>query len=451
MKSSKPVVLAIAVILVVSFFASDLHHHLSLGSLKQNLQGLQTYQQGHPFVAISIYMGIYIMMAALSLPGATLLTLAGGAIFGLLKGVIIVSFASTIGATLAFLVARFLFRDAIQRRFKEKLNIIDQGIEKEGGFYLFSLRLVPLFPFFVLNILMGLTRIPTITYAMVSQLGMLPATVVYVNAGKHLAQLDSIQGILSPGLMAAFAILGIFPIAAKKSMDLMQHRKAMNAYDKPKKFDYNLVVIGAGSAGLVASYIASAVKAKVALIERDKMGGDCLNTGCVPSKALIKSGHVLSLIRRAKDFGFDKGEMQFDFAKVMKRVHDTVAAVAPHDSVARYTDLGVDCIQGEATILSPYHVKITPSLHGSATERAMNLKRPTPPPSPDASGTQKKYGNGESSILTTRNIILATGARPTIPNLPGSRKNSLLYLRHHLESSKMPQALADTGRRPHWM
>ena len=422
MKSSKPVVLVMIGILAVSFFAFDLHHHLSLGSLKQNLQSFQAYQQAHPMAAISIYMATYIVVTALSLPGAGILTLVGGAIFGLFKGVIIVSFASTIGATLAFLMARFLFRDAIQRRFKEKLEIIDQGVEKEGGFYLFSLRLVPLFPFFILNILMGLTRIPTLTYALVSQVGMLPATVVFVNAGKHLAELESIQGILSPGLMATFAILGIFPIAAKKSMDLIRHGKAMRAYDKPKKFDYNLVVIGAGSAGLVASYIASAVKARVALIERDKMGGDCLNTGCVPSKALIKSGHVLSLIRRAKDFGFDRGEMQFDFARVMKRVHDTVAAVAPHDSVARYTDLGVDCIQGEATILSPYRVKITPSPHGSDTNGTMNLKRSTPPPSPDASETKNDFGNEESSILTTRNIIIATGARPLIPNLPGLEK-----------------------------
>jgi pyruvate/2-oxoglutarate dehydrogenase complex dihydrolipoamide dehydrogenase (E3) component/uncharacterized membrane protein YdjX (TVP38/TMEM64 family) len=333
-------------------------------------------------------------MTALSLPGATALTLVGGAVFGVFAGVIIVSFASTIGATLAFLFSRYMFRDWVQKKFSAKITAINDGIQKQGGIYLFTLRLVPVFPFFMINLVMGLTPISAGLFYLISQIGMLPGTIVYVNAGTQLAKIDSLGGILSPNILFAFALLGVFPMVAKKIMTGMKLKKVYAGYPKPKRFDYNLVVIGAGAAGLVSSYIASAVKARVALIEENKMGGDCLNTGCVPSKALIASSRLLAQAARAREFGFERAEVSFDFATVMERVQSIVNQVAPHDSVERYTKLGVTCFQGRAEIISPFEVRV-------------------------------KGVNGDQ-ILTTRNIIVATGAGPMIPALKGL--DSVAYL-----------------------
>jgi pyruvate/2-oxoglutarate dehydrogenase complex dihydrolipoamide dehydrogenase (E3) component len=294
-----------------------------------------------------------------------------------------VSFASTLGATLAFLVSRVLLRDLIQRRFGDRLRAANRGIEQDGAFYLFTLRLVPAFPFFVINLVMGLTPIRTWTFYWVSQLGMLAGTVVYVNAGTQLARIDSLSGILSPGLIASFTLLGVFPLLARKAVELVRRRRAMQHYPKPKRFDRDIVVIGAGSGGLVSAYIGAAVKAKVSLIEKHRMGGDCLNTGCVPSKALIRSARFLAHARRARELGFDSASVEFDFARVMERVQRVIHQVEPHDSVERYTGLGVDCIQGEARITSPYTVEV----------------------------------NGRT--LTTRNIIVATGGCPAVPPIPG--------------------------------
>jgi dihydrolipoamide dehydrogenase len=212
---------------------------------------------------------------------------------------------------------------------------------------------------------------------------MLPGTLVYVNAGTQLSQLNSVSDVLSPELLLSFALLGLFPLLAKKGLELLKGRRELSRWKRPKSFDYNLVVIGAGSGGLVSAYIAAAIKARVALIEKKDMGGDCLNTGCVPSKALIKSAKVLALAKRAKDFGFRSGQFDFDFAEVMERVQTVIQTIAPHDSIERYQALGVDCIQGEAKIISPFEVAV-----------------------------------GERR-LTTRNIIVATGAAPLIPNIPG--------------------------------
>ncbi len=326
-------------------------------------------------------------MTGLSLPGAALMTLVAGAVFGLLWGTVIVSFASSLGATLAFLASRFLLRDAIQGRFGDKLRAINAGVEKEGAFYLFTLRLVPAFPFFVINLVMGLTPMKTRTFYWVSQVGMLAGTLVYVNAGTQLARLESVKGILSPGLLASFAALGLFPLVAKKIVDTVRARRVYAGWKKPARFDRNLVVIGAGSAGLVSAYIAAAVKAKVTLIEKHRMGGDCLNTGCVPSKALIRSAKLLSHIRRSREFGIRSASADFDFAEVMERVQRVIRDIEPHDSVARYTALGVECIQGEARIVSPWEVEVTTS-----------------------TGTQR---------LSTRGIVVAAGARPFVPPIPG--------------------------------
>ena len=374
---------AAIVILIITFVVFDLHRFLTLGYLKEQQQAFADFYAANRLLTIAIYFALYVLVTALSLPGAAVMTLAGGALLGFWPALVTVSFASTIGATLAFLASRFLLRDWVQGKFGDKLRAVNQGVEREGSFYLFTLRLVPLFPFFVINLLMGLTPMRALTYYGVSQLGMLPGTAVYVNAGTQLGQIESAAGILSPGILVSFVLLGLFPLVAKRIIEFLKRRKAYTGWDKPATFDYNLVVIGAGSGGLVSAYIAAAVKARVALIERHRMGGDCLNTGCVPSKALLRSAKMLAYSRRAAEFGLQRSEVTFDFAEVMERVQRVIAKVEPHDSIERYTGLGVDCHTGEAKITSPWTVEV----------------------------------NGQT--LTTRNIIIATGAKPFVPPIKG--------------------------------
>jgi dihydrolipoamide dehydrogenase len=411
-KWSKILILLAIAVLVAAFFGFDLGRYLTFDYLKSRQAALETNYADHQPLTMAIYMAVYIVVTALSLPGAAIMTLAGGAIFGFWIGLLLVSFASTIGATLAFLVARFLLMDYVKRRFGDKLKAVYEGIEKDGAFYLFTLRLVPLFPFFVINLVMGLTPIRTATFYVVSQIGMLAGTAVYVNAGTQLAQIDSLSGILSPGLIFSFALLGTFPWIAKAAVAMIRSRKALAGYARPKSFDYNLVVIGAGSAGLVTSYIAAAVKAKVALLEKHKMGGDCLNTGCVPSKALIRSAKMLSYARRAKDFGFNHASVDFDFADVMERVRTVIQKIEPHDSIARYQSLGVECITGEARITSPYTVEV----------------------------------NGRT--LTTRKIVVATGARPFVPPIPGLDQVKYLTSDNVWEIRELPARLVILGGGP---
>ncbi|MBU0987217.1 MAG: FAD-dependent oxidoreductase [Proteobacteria bacterium] len=385
-KWSKIVLLLAVVVLACLFFTFDLQQYFTLTHLKSKQQTFADYYAANRVMTIAIYMATYILVTALSLPGATVMSLAGGALFGLWMGVLLVSFASTIGATLAFLVSRFLLRDYVQNKFGNRLKTINASFRKDGPFYLFTLRLVPIFPFFMINLVMGLTPIRTIMFYIVSQVGMLPGTFVYINAGTQLGKIESAQGILSPELLFSFALLGIFPLIAKKLVEYLKTRKVMARWPRPKRFDYNLVVIGAGSAGLVTSYIAAAVRAKVALIEKHKMGGDCLNTGCVPSKALLRSAKMLSYANRSAEFGFKRSHVEFEFADVMERVQKIIKKIEPHDSAERYTRLGVDCIQGQATITSPYTVEVN------------------------------------DQVITTRNIVVATGARPFVPPIPGLDK-----------------------------
>jgi dihydrolipoamide dehydrogenase len=377
------ILLLAIIVLVAAFFLFDLDRFLTLDALKAQQQSFAAFYADNPLLTIGLYFLLYVIVTALSLPGATVMTLAGAALLGFWPALITVSFASTIGATLAFLVSRFLLRDWVQAKFSEKLKSVNAGIAREGAFYLFTLRLVPIFPFFVINLVMGLTPMHTLAFYLVSQVGMLPGTAVYINAGKQLGQLESLSGILSPALIFSFALLGIFPLLAKRGIDFLKRRKAFRGWQKPSSFDYNLVVIGAGSGGLVSAYIAAAVKAKVALIEKDKMGGDCLNTGCVPSKALIRSAKMASYASRAQEFGFDRAHIDFEFSKVMERVQEVVAKVEPHDSIERYTSLGVECFTGHATITSPWRVEV----------------------------------NGRA--LTTRSIVIATGAKPFVPPIAG--------------------------------
>jgi pyruvate/2-oxoglutarate dehydrogenase complex dihydrolipoamide dehydrogenase (E3) component/uncharacterized membrane protein YdjX (TVP38/TMEM64 family) len=388
MSKARVALLVVLVALVAAFFVFDLQRFFSLEFFKQQQAAIDAYFQAHPWQAAGIYFAIYIAVTGLSLPGAALMTLVGGAIFGLGWGTLIISFAASIGATLAFLASRFLFRDAIQRKFGDKLAAINRGVEKEGAFYLFALRLVPAFPFFVINLVMGLTPMRTWTYYWVSQVGMLAGTIVYVNAGTQIAQIESPSGLVSPGLIGSFLLLGLFPLVAKKIVDGLKARKVYARWTKPAAFDRNMVVIGAGSAGLVSSYIAAAVKASVTLVEKHKMGGDCLNFGCVPSKALIRSAKFLSHIKRAQEFGIRTASADYSFKDVMDRVRRVIRTVEPHDSVERYSGLGVDVVQGEAKMTSPWSVDIT-------------------------------RADGSRQTLTTRSIVIAAGARPFVPPIPG--------------------------------
>ncbi len=416
MNKNKLLLLIAIAVLITGFFAYDLGRFFTLDFFKSQQAAIASYVQTNPLQAGLAFFLIYVGVTGLSLPGAALMTLAAGAIFGLLWGTVIVSFASSIGATLAFLASRFLFRDWVQQRFGRNLKAINSGVEKDGPFYLFTLRLVPAFPFFVINLAMGLTPLKTWTFYWVSQIGMLAGTLVYVNAGTEIATIESLGGILAPGLIISFTLLGLFPLIAKWIVSTIKARKVYARWPKPGSFDRNLVVIGGGSAGLVSAYIAAAVKAKVTLIEKHKMGGDCLNTGCVPSKALIKSAKLLATLKRANEFGIKSATAEFDFADVMERVQRVVKTVEPHDSIERYTQLGVECITGEAKITSPWTVEVK-----------------------TADGTR---------TLSTRAIVIAAGARPFVPPIPGIDQVGCLTSDTVWDLRELPKRLVVLGGGP---
>ena len=384
----KPLLLTLLLLLVTLFFIFDLGDWFTLENLKQQQADIAALRTASPWLMASGFFVLYVVMAALSLPGAAVMTIAAGAFFGVWQGLVLVSFASSIGATLAFLVSRFLLRDQVQQRFGDRLKAIDRGIHKDGAFYLFTLRLVPVFPFFIINLLMGLTALPAHTFYWVSQLGMLPGTLVYVNAGTQLAAIESLSGILSPALLASFALLGLFPLLARTVLRQVQRRRVYRGFNKPRHFDRNLIVIGAGAAGLVSAYIAAAVKARVTLIEAGSMGGDCLNTGCVPSKALIRSAKLARQMRHADQYGLTSTQPAFSFKKVMQRVQAIIRKVEPHDSVERYTRLGVEVLQGYGKLIDPWTVEVT-------------------------------LTDGNTRRLTARSIIIAAGARAAVPPIPG--------------------------------
>lgn len=409
---NKIAVVVVLMVLIIAFFAFDLGRFFNLEYLKTQQASLDAYYQSRPWTTTVGFFFLYVLVAALSLPGAAILTLAAGAIFGLFKGLLVASFASTIGATLAFLASRFLLRDAIETRFGARMEAFQKNFEKDGAFYLFTLRLVPAFPFFLVNLGMGLTKIRTGVFYLVSQLGMLAGTLVFVNAGTQLAQIDSLSGILSPALLFSFVLLGVFPLIAKKILDAVNARKVYEGYEKPGSFDRDIVVIGAGSGGLVSAYIGAAVKAKVTLIERHKMGGDCLNTGCVPSKALIRTAKLLNQIQHSEKYGIKSASGEIDFAEVMQRVHGVVEKIEPHDSVERYTQLGVDVIEGSGKITSPWTVEV----------------------------------NGQT--LTTRNIIIATGARPFVPPIEGIDSVDYLTSDNLWSITEKPERLVVLGGGP---
>ena len=412
MDRRKLIVLVAVAAVVALFFAFDLGRYLDLEFLKAQRARMHDLFLVRPVLVGAVFFAIYVAVTGLSLPGALVLTLVAGAIFGLGWGTVGVSFASTLGATLAFLLARYIARDAVRRRFTGALERIDGGVRKDGAFYLFTLRLVPVFPFFIINLAMGLTSMRVLAFAFVSQAGMLPGTLVYVNAGTRLGELESLAGILSPEILLSFALLGVFPLIAKKIVDALRARRIYRGYRRPRRFDRDLVVIGAGSAGLVSSLVGATVRARVTLIERDEMGGDCLNTGCVPSKSLIRTAKFLSHVARAGEFGVRKADADFDFAQVMDRVHRNIERIAPHDSVERYEGLGVECVRGEAYIESPFAVRV-----GART-------------------------------ITTRNIVIATGAAPFVPPIPGVEEIGALTSETVWGLRRLPERLVVVGGGP---
>ena len=412
MSMKKIAVVVLIATAIGAWFYLDLGSYLQLATAQQHVGDLRAWYADHPLLAGLVYFAVYVAITALSVPGAAVMTLAGGALFGFGYALLLVSFASSIGATLAFAVSRLLLRDWVQGRFRRQLRAVNEGFARDGAFYLFSLRLVPVFPFFLINLLMGVLPIGAWRYYWVSQLGMLPGTAAYVNAGTQLGQLQSTAGIISPGLLLSFVLLAVFPFLARRLLVVLQARRALRGYARPRRFDTNLVVIGAGSAGLVAALIAATVKAKVTLVERHKMGGDCLNTGCVPSKALIRSARIADYARRAPEFGLAAMDVQVDFRRVMERVQAVVRTIEPHDSVARFTSLGVDCLQGEARIRSPWEVEV-----GGRT-------------------------------ITTRHIIIASGARPRIPDIPGLEALDYLTSDTVWELREAPRRLLVLGAGP---
>ena len=408
----KIILLGLLAVVILLFFQFDLEQYLTLDYIKSQQQVInQHYLENRLLTLIGFFL-LYVVITGASLPGATVLTLAAGAIFGLLTALILVSFASTIGASIAFLVSRYLFRDMVESRFGASLKAVDAGIEKDGPFYLFALRLVPAFPFFVINLVMGLTTLRLWTFFWVSQVGMLAGTVVYVNAGTQLAQIESANEIFSTALLFSFLLLAMLPFIGRKIVTLLSTRKALAGFSKPDEFDTNLVVIGAGSAGLVTAYIAAAVKARVTLIEKYKMGGDCLNFGCVPSKAIIRSAKFMSHIARSQEFGIRKAEAEFDFAEVMERIQQVISRIEPHDSVERYSGLGVDVVQGEARVTSPWTVEV----------------------------------NGET--IRSRNIVIATGGQPFVPPIEGIDQVDYYTSDNLWDIREKPRKLAVLGGGP---
>jgi pyruvate/2-oxoglutarate dehydrogenase complex dihydrolipoamide dehydrogenase (E3) component/uncharacterized membrane protein YdjX (TVP38/TMEM64 family) len=412
--------IAFAVIVVLLAWAYnrwDLGQYLTLESIKSQRDGLLTLYNSHPWKTVFIYSVIYVLATAASLPGAVILTLAAGTLFGFGLGLLVVSFASSVGALAAFLVARYLLHSTIESRFGKRLRPINEGIARDGAFYLLTLRLVPVFPFWLINILMGLTTMRAATFYWASQVGMLPGTAVYVFAGTQLATIDSVRDILSPTLLTSLALLGLFPIAARFLVTWIKQKKVYQRWEKPKSFDRNLVVIGAGAGGLVSAYIAAAVKAKVTLIESHKMGGDCLNYGCVPSKALIRSAKAAKQLRDSEQFGLEGVQGHVNFAAVMQRIHEVIKTIEPHDSIERYTALGVQVLEGHAMIRSPWSVEIT-------------------------------LADGQRQTLTTRNIVIAAGASPWVPPIPGLADAGYLTSDTIWGLKALPQRLVVLGGGP---
>jgi len=380
----KRIVIAIIIVILIALYVIyDVGSYLTVANLKAHQIEFIRFYNKNLLYTLSVYFGLYIIVTALSLPGVAIMTLAGGAIFGVWMGTLLVSVASALGATLSFLVSRVFLKNYLQKKHANKLAIISDGLRKDDLFYLFTLRLIPVFPFYLINLLMGQTPIKTAQFFLMSILGMLPGTLVYVNAGSQIANIKTFLGIFSPGVLVSLILLGMFPFVARKIVEHLKTRKYLHQYFKPRKFDYNLVIIGGGPAGLVSANIASTMNAKVALIEKSNMGGGSLNTASVPSKALIRSAKLLYEIGHPRNLGIRRAKADFGIDSIMERVQNTIKKLEPRDMTGHLTESGVECIKGAARIITPYEVRV----------------------------------NGRS--LITQNIIIATGAKPKLPEING--------------------------------
>lgn len=379
----KLAVFSLGLVLAAYVIRSGYLDELSFENLKMRQLELQHWTRTHYTLAVFLYLLTYIGAAAVSLPVATVLSLAGGAVFGMLPGVLLASIGATAGGTLGFLASRFFLRDWVKARFPVRHEEFQKGIEREGSLYLITLRLTPVLPFWAINLVFGLTTMSTLVFSSVTFIGILPKLIFLVNAGGQLGEVQTLSGIMSLPVMLSLSALAIFPWLAKVALEYLRSAKIYRPFMRPSQFDYDVLVVGGGAAGLVSAYLAAALKAKVALIEKNRMGGDCLYTGCVPSKALIRSSQVAHLFRRGTEFGLQSVAPQVDFSRVFGRIQKIIEHIEPNDSVERYTGLGVDCLQGKAMIEDPFRVRLA------------------------------------DRVITARNIIVATGATPIVPPIPG--------------------------------
>lgn len=417
MRWGKLSLIVLVLLIIAVIYQQQWHHLLSLDQLKAQQQLLAQWHRDHFVLLFVGYFVVYVAVTALSIPGALVLTLGSGALFGLGWGLVLASFASTVGALLAFMSSRYVLRDSLEQRFDERLQQVNAGISRDGAWYLLTLRLVPLFPFWMINLVMGLTRIPAWRFYWVSQVGMLAGTAVFVNAGTQLARVEQVADVLSTELLLSFVLLGIFPLVAKQVVNWLKARRIYSGWRRPHHFDDNLLVIGAGSGGLVSAYIAAAVKAKVTLIEQHAMGGDCLNTGCVPSKALLHLAHGRKHANALNQHGVGVSLASIDFKTVMATVQQVITDIEPHDSVERYQGLGVNVLLGKARLVSPWQVEIT-----------------------DA--------QGQVTLRSARTIILATGARPLVPGIAGLAESRYVTSDSIWQLTDLPQRLTVLGGGP---
>jgi pyruvate/2-oxoglutarate dehydrogenase complex dihydrolipoamide dehydrogenase (E3) component/uncharacterized membrane protein YdjX (TVP38/TMEM64 family) len=419
----KGIVLAIIALAVIGYYTIPESYKsiLSLQGLQAALESFRAYYVANPAFTLILFIGVYIISAALSLPFASLLTVLSGALFPLPVAILATLTGATIGALLAMLAARTLLKDFVNNRFKDRMAQMEKGFAQEGLFYLFALRLVPAFPFFMVNLVMGITPIKAVSFVWVSFVGMLPGTSAYVLAGQQFSQITSLQGIISPQMLGVFALLGLLPIALKKVLQILRSQKVYKKYTKPQSYDYNVITIGAGAGGLVSSYIGAAMGAKVALIEKNKMGGDCLNTGCVPSKALLHAAEQLYKANATLQKYGDNHRLDVRAdnvqQKVLQHVRDSIKKISPHDSVQRYTSLGVSVYNAHATVLDPWTVELVDT-------------------------------EGAKSRITGKKIILATGAQPVVPPFAGLSDVPYRTSDTFWDLQKLPQRLLIVGGGP---
>lgn len=382
MKLTRWLIVLSFVVIGIAFFWFDLDKYLTLEMIQSRSGALRDQVHAHPWWAAGVFFTVYAGLTVMSFPGTVVLTLLAGALFGLVEGTILVSFASNIGALIAMLISRFLLQDWVQRRFAAQISSINRGLERDGSFYLFTLRLIPLVPFVLLNPALGLTRVGFWTFWWTTQLGMLPGNLIYVNAGRQLARVREISDILTPSMIGTLVLLAVFPLIATRLLTFYKGRKVYRGWEKPTMFEHNIAVIGAGNGGLAAARAAASMKANVALIERGQLGGAALQSGSVPARALMQAANLSHGLQHSSALG-RRLQPQVDFAHVMQQVRRTLDDA--HSALA--TDIrketAVTLIDGEAQLTSPWTVTV------------------------------------DGRTITSRAFVIATGSRPCLPEIPG--------------------------------